>query len=414
MGERIRLQQVDALREGEPPLTECSLHIEDGEILIIAGEQDSGSRLLLEVISGRQEIRKGKLYYREERLRNRRIPEEKVLRVDAGRKMTGELTNHQNLECMGPGLRGIRKDTLTALFPQLGIESGPERITGTCPERDRLLLWFALALVREIPVICLDLTGFSLGEEDLQGIRKAAEVCRGRGMSVVLFTDRKEHLPEGGDRIAWMSGGAVQRIFRSAEEWQRAFPALPEEKTEKRITADGSFCLLTDPGWPMGCSLPDYLKRHPELADMIPGGVLPVPDQKRCFYVPEDSHRHLMEQETIGKNLILTLSARLGTRFGFVDRDMERFLEQEFRREFRIPPQAENVHDLTAAQKKLLTLYRVFLLQPEQILLENPLLPFDSSRRREAAEWIRRMAGNSFLLVSGKDPELISLFRTGK
>ena len=409
MGERIRLQEISAAAEGEAPLSGCSLYVEDGELLAVMGAQASGRRLLRGILTGERPVQHGKLYFREERLRERMLPAEKILRIDTGRRLTRELTLAANLLCLGAPREKLVPGRLRELFREIGIESSPQRLADACPERDQLLLWFAVGILREIPVICVDVTELSLGEEDVRCLLQAAGACRKREISVILFTERDERIFAAADRIAWLRGGAVVRVFSAPEEWRRAFPDSSGEETagETAESERGGVRLVIDPDWPMGCTLPEYLRRHPErVPELDPGRLHPAGgDPDDVFYVPEDSHLHLMERESIGRNLILTVSRRLGTRFGFVQRDMEHFLEQEFRREYAVDAQAETVQDLTASQKKLLTLYRAALLAPRIVLLENPFLPFDLSQRPQAAALIGRIAAQSELVVvSGKSP----------
>ncbi len=438
MGELLRLHQVDAQREGEAPLVNCSLDLADGEILFVMGDRRSGIHLLFSMLAGNGKSSNGRLYFHEERLRDGSFAGCPFLAVDNYSKMTGSLTIHSNLRSLGGKKEEIGSaQQLRILLLTLGIESSPWRLTSECPAREQILLWFALAILRKDSMICLDLSEISFSEEDFRILRQAVNVCQLRGIAVVLMDSSYNPLTEIAGRIAWMRSGRVIKTFFRKEDFP-AVAGIPSVHFRQRVVhtregsgrevlhlslgetgrrsfreekeivlGEGDIWILFDSNWPLHQSLPDYLRiRFGK--KLLPAGEY---QDHGVIYIPEDSHQYLMEEAGIGKNIMMTVSQTAGVRLGFIQKNMETFLETEFRHRFDIPEETEQAGELTPSQKKYLTIYRAALLRPQILLLENPLFVFDESQREEAAAYLKEIAAaGRTVIVSLKTPEEMDMF----
>ena len=387
MKELLRMYEAAADAEGRVPLTGCSLYIEEGEILLLMGGMDSGRILLTEFLSGRQTLKKGQLYFRDERIRDRRIPADQILWLDNNRKMTQNLSVEANLKCLGARGTGSGGKGLQILLEEFGIPCSAGQKLAFCTKVQQVQLWFLLAFLKKCPLVCLEMTGMAFSEEEAAFLAKTMRTCCRQGISTVLSAGTENLLTSFADRIGWMENGRVEKMFYSPEEWQKAQEYRAERKNGSRREGAG------------GCDEDRQLLY--ETDSRRQGTENGRADQ--VFRIPETSFRHLMEGRSIGWNLMLALSRHVGTRFGFVEKNMERFLETEFRKRCGIRPDAELVQDLTAPEKKLLVLYRAMLMKPARIILEEGALPLEESGRAKAMELIREMRERgSEVLQEGK------------
>ena len=375
MKELLRIYEAYADAEARAPLAGCSLYVEEGEILLLLGGADSGRILLTEVLSGRRALKKGQLYFREERIRARRISPDQTLWLDNKRKMTQNLSVEANLKCLGARGAGSRGKGLQILMDEFGIPCSPVQKLAFCTGVQQVQLWFLLAFLKQCPLVCLETAGIIFSDEEAGILAKTMRICSRHGISTVLSAETEYYLTSYADRIGWAENGRIEKIFYGPEEWQKA-----RGKRGKRETDDWQEESENRPEEKAG--LHETGRQIPEAAAVR---------AKQLFRIPGDSFRHLMDDRTIGWNLMLSLSRRVGTRFGFIEKNMERFLETEFRNHCGIGTEAELVQDLTAPEKKLLVLYRAMLLKPVQIVLEEEALPLEETGRAKAMELIREM-----------------------
>lgn len=424
MREWIRLYQADADARGEASLRKCTLHISEGEILFVLGRRNSGMRLLYEILTGQAEIRRGKLFLGEERLRERHFGNSGVLGVDEHMRLTQTLTLRENLL----SLTGKQKEfpnakKLRNMAAEIGIGAPLGAEAGKVLLRDQLLCWFLAARLRKVKLVCLYSADLPLGEEERKAILRAAKVLREEGISTVLIGEQLPAENRGIDRIAWMKEGRIVKEFYPpwehlpmmhpgyTAESQHFLPLrrCPDHpvclclsgrnsggRKEKFNLREGEIMGIYDESWPMGVTLPEYLKSClPEGAGII----------QKASYIPYDAQELLVESQSIGWNLMLAASRVTGTRLGLVQGHMERFLEKEYCRRFGLDPHV-TVPELTPGQKKLLCLNRISWLHPRLILIENPLTAFEEEEKRQAVNYIRELAeAGAAIILSFRNPE---------
>lgn len=438
MREWIRFHKVNAVSDSLAPLRELDLGIRTGEVLFVVGGRWSGRELLREILGGRAEIMSGNLYLEEERYRKRTLAGLPILCVDRSCHLTQALSLQANLMSLGGATLGERKDLrrnlrdekgIQELFREMELGYAPACPASQVPVREQVLLWFVLAALRRVPLFCLDCSGYSFSEEDCEVLGRAVEKCRRREIGVVILSERDNALLDRADRVAWMEGGQVRKVFYGAEEYrrmtgaaenkketaQKSDPAGPVSCTARTVRgAEGAdirerrILGVYDADWPLDCTLPEYLSRQTRAQGLALPDFLPLKGygSRETVYIPEDSVQSLFHGQSIGRNLILTASRRVGVRVGFVQKDMERFLEQEFCRKFGIELPVDDVGELSEGEKKLLSIYRFALLHPRILLLENPFLRSDQEERRRMKDYLRELAADgSVLVVSAKDPE---------
>ncbi|MCD8123793.1 MAG: hypothetical protein LUE23_01965 [Lachnospiraceae bacterium] len=438
MREWIRFHKVSAVSDSLAPLRELDLGIRTGEVLFVVGGRWSGRELLREILGGRAEIMSGKLYLEEERYRKRTLAGLPILCVDRSCHLTQALSLQANLMSLGGATLGERNDLrrnlrdekgIQKLFQEMELGYAPACPASQVPVREQVLLWFVLAVLRRVPLFCLDCSGYSFSEEDCEVLGRAVEKCRRREIGVVILSERDNALLDRADRVAWMEGGQVRKIFYSAGDYRQMTGSADRksETAQKPDPVGGAACTartvrdtdrpdirerrilgVYDADWPLDCTLPEYLTRQMRAHDLALPDYLSMEKYsgREVVYIPEDSVQSLFPGQSIGRNLILTASRRVGVRAGFVQKDMERFLEQEFCRKFDIELPVEAVEELSEGEKKLLSIYRFVLLHPRVLLVENPFLRSDREERRRMKEYLRELAADgSALVVSAKDPE---------
>ncbi len=422
MEEWIRFHEVSAVSGTLAPLRSLNLSLFAGEILFVIGSRWSGKTLLRRILSGQAQISSGKLYLSEERYRKKNFAGEPILCVDRNSRLTGVLSLKANLLSLGGGRRGKEKfrneREIRQLFEKMGIGSSPAAPAEQVPVREQLLLWFVLAVIRQEKLLCLDCSGFSFSEEDYQVLGQAVRRCREYGTGILIFDDHENSLMEYADRIAWMRRGQIRKIFYSVQEYRKIsetaqgrsrqeIPAWDAEK-EGLPFAPGRILGIYDVHWPMDLSLPDYLTRRlreigAELPDFLPMEGCCCRD---AVYIPEDSIEDLFDGESIGRNILLTVSHLVGVRAGFVQMGTEKFLEKEFCRRFEGEEEEETVGEMTDGRKKLLSIYRFVLLKPRVLLLENPLMQSDWEERSTMIGYLKELASSGIsMVISAKSPD---------
>jgi branched-chain amino acid transport system ATP-binding protein len=200
-----------------------SIHVAEGETVVILGPNGHGKTTLLRTISGLLPVRGGAIAFAGERL-NGRAPDAivglGVLHIPQADLLFPEMTVLENL-LMGAyrtaawGQRQTRLGEIFAIFPVLGERQ--RQLARTLSGGERRMLAIGRGLMGEGRLLMIDEPSLGLAPVIIEELyRRIGEIKRS-GRSILLVEESAAHVEDLADRIYLLETGLIVREGRPRE-----------------------------------------------------------------------------------------------------------------------------------------------------------------------------------------------------
>jgi ABC-type sugar transport system ATPase subunit len=210
---------------GTRALVDCTLHVEDGELLVLVGPSGCGKSTLLRLIAGLESVTAGTLRIGD-RVANELSPRERnVAMVFQDYALYPHMTVRRNLE-YPLRMRSMARDDMrrrveeVAALLEIGgvMERLPRELSGG--QRQRVAM--GRALVREPAVFLLDEPLSNLDAKLRQEVRgEIAALQRRTGTTMVYVTHDQTEAMTLGRRVAVLHQGVLEQIAAPRELYEQ-------------------------------------------------------------------------------------------------------------------------------------------------------------------------------------------------
>lgn len=232
-----------------------------------------------------------------------------------------------------------------------------------------------------------DLALINIGREVVEGktaeelwnmIRKLHE----EGMTFLILSCCYTFLSEAATRTQFLYQG------KALKEWTRVPDSVREKLRygnffrvgNRKASDEKHFIGLYDYEWDLRLDFWEYLKcveyHNPRIWEQYLAAAVPdsgVSWRDRTVVIPRNSQDMLFENLSIGENLTMAASKRVTyTHTGIIKGRLQRKAEEVFFRELDLKRTDFHVRDLSAVQRKILSIARLEILKPLVIILELP------------------------------------------
>ena len=208
-----------------PALRGVSLHIKEGEIVVLIGHHGSGKTAILKAICGLLSVVKGEVVFNKSQIQG--LPPEKVVPlgisyVDEMKLLFPSMNVIDNLT-LGAYHRyridrqaGIEEDieTIFRLFPVL--KERRQQYAGTLSGGEQQMLAISRALMSQPKLLLLDCPTLGLAPKLVKKVVRAISELRDRGVTILLIDQKLEHVIDIVDRGYAIEDGRV--VFEGSPE----------------------------------------------------------------------------------------------------------------------------------------------------------------------------------------------------
>ena len=219
----LDVQALTTAYDGLIAITDISLQVQSGEIVVVAGANGAGKSTLLKSIAGLERPRSGEIRFSGERidaLKGHLITARGIAYVPENKRLFPRLTVADNLR-LGSYLhrkasdREAPLDQVFSLFPRL-----KERLTqkaGTLSGGEQQMLAISRALMTRPRLLMLDEPSQGIMPRLVDEIFEAVKIIRATGVTILLVEQRLVESLEIADRAYVLQTGRVMLSGSAAE-----------------------------------------------------------------------------------------------------------------------------------------------------------------------------------------------------
>jgi len=223
---RVELEHVDKVYPGGThAIADCTLSVEDGEVIVIVGPSGCGKSTLLRLVAGLEDVTAGSLRIGERVVNDLRPQERNVAMVFQDYALYPYLSARGNLEFPLKMRRLAHEDVRrrvdgVARLLEIGalLDRLPKELSGG--QRQRVAM--GRALVREPSVFLLDEPLSNLDARLRVQVRAEIKDLQARTRTTMLYVthDQVEAMTLG-DRVAVLDRGRLQQVATPEEVYER-------------------------------------------------------------------------------------------------------------------------------------------------------------------------------------------------
>ncbi|MCM1123488.1 MAG: hypothetical protein NC416_12975 [Eubacterium sp.] len=383
--------RVENIRCGQL-LNGYDLSIHQGEIVYIQCLLDQSLDCLNDILAGNLQADEGKIYVHESEIPlteydSAYAMEKGIYAVSFADEYMENATIAENIMPMKPFWHLFSKKKIDAqmksYFTREQVPLDPDTpvwMLGKGIERKKLGLLKARLLHMDLVLINVgrEVVEGKIGEELWNMIRKLHE----GGMTFLILSSCYTFLSEFATRTQFLHQG------KALKEWT----VVPDQVREKlkfgnffqtqrvRTGTERYFIGLYDYECDLKYDFWSYLKcvqrYNPQIWDEYIRASVPdsgVSCLGKTAVVPRNSQDMLFENLSIGENLTIAARERVTyTHTGIVKKRLQKKVEEIFAREQNWKIEEVSVRELSALQRKILSIARLEILKPEVIILELP------------------------------------------
>ena len=219
----LELKDVSVSYDAVMALQDCSIHIDDGEMISIVGSNGAGKTTTCKAISGVQDIRSGQVLFEGKDITNMPGYERAELGIilcPEGRHLFPDMTVMENLD-MGAYCKRGRKNKeeslkyVLNLFPLLSERRTQAARTLSGGEQQMLAIGRALMSVPKL--LILDEPSLGLSPVNVQLIFEKLDEIRARGTTILLVEQNVEKSLRNSDRGYALENGKLVLSGTGAE-----------------------------------------------------------------------------------------------------------------------------------------------------------------------------------------------------
>ena len=211
----LELNQVSVSYDAVSALQECSIYIDEGEMISIVGSNGAGKTTVCKAISGVLDIRGGEVSFDGKDIT--KVPgydrvELGIIQCPEGRHLFPDMTVMENLE-MGAYCKRGRRDAgenlkyVLGLFPLLEERSG--QVAGTLSGGEQQMLAIGRSLMSDPRLLILDEPSLGLSPVNVQLIFSKLGEIRARGTTILLVEQNVEKSLRNSDRGYALENGRI-------------------------------------------------------------------------------------------------------------------------------------------------------------------------------------------------------------
>jgi multiple sugar transport system ATP-binding protein len=221
----VDFEHVDkAYATGGLAVVDCTLHVDDGELMVVVGPSGCGKSTLLRLLAGLEQVTRGSIRIGGEVVNDRTPQERNIAMVFQDYALYPHRTVRGNLE-FPLRMRRLAKDEIARRVEWaadlLGLSAKLDRLPKELSGGERQRVAMGRALVREPTVFLLDEPLSNL-DAKLRGEMRAeiAEIQRRTGTTMLYVTHDQVEAMTLGHRVTVLDRGRVQQIAPPRELYQ--------------------------------------------------------------------------------------------------------------------------------------------------------------------------------------------------
>jgi branched-chain amino acid transport system ATP-binding protein len=221
--DQVPLLRLDDVRSGygeTEVLHGVSIHVHEGETVVILGPNGHGKTTLLRTISGLLPLRSGEIHFAEARL-NGRSPDaivgQGIIHIPQADLLFPEMTVLENL-LMGAyrsqawAHRKARLNEIYGIFPIL--EQRQSQLARTLSGGERRMLAIGRGLMGEGSLLMIDEPSLGLAPVIIEELYRRIGEIKTLGRSILLVEESAAHVEDLADRVYLLESGQVIREGR--------------------------------------------------------------------------------------------------------------------------------------------------------------------------------------------------------
>jgi branched-chain amino acid transport system ATP-binding protein len=221
--DQVPLLQLDDVRSGYAEteiLHGVSIHVNDGETVVILGPNGHGKTTLLRTISGLMAVRAGEVVFDGTRLNGKSpdaIVDLGIIHIPQADLLFPEMTVLENL-LMGAyrsrawAHRSSRLNEIYAIFPIL--EQRQTQLARTLSGGERRMLAIGRGLMGEGRLLMIDEPSLGLAPVIIEELYRRIGEIKSLGRSILLVEESAGHVEDLADRVYLLESGQVIREGR--------------------------------------------------------------------------------------------------------------------------------------------------------------------------------------------------------
>jgi branched-chain amino acid transport system ATP-binding protein len=211
----LKVTDLHAGYGGSEVLQSLSLHVENGETVVVLGPNGHGKTTLLRAISGLLRPTAGTVEFEDQVISDRRASEivaAGVIHIPQGDLPFPELTVMENL-LMGayrPEAWQERKQKLEQvfeLFPVLGERT--DQLARSLSGGERRMLALGRGLMSKAKILMIDEPSLGLAPYLIEDVYQTIQDIKDTGLSILLVDENADHLEGLADRVYLLEAGTL-------------------------------------------------------------------------------------------------------------------------------------------------------------------------------------------------------------
>jgi len=211
----LKVTDLHAGYGGSEVLQSLSLHVENGETVVVLGPNGHGKTTLLRAISGLIRPTGGTVEFEDQVISDRRASEivaAGVIHIPQGDLPFPELTVMENL-LMGayrPEAWQERKQKLEQvfeLFPVLGERT--DQLARSLSGGERRMLALGRGLMSKAKILMIDEPSLGLAPYLIEDVYQTIQDIKDTGLSILLVDENADHLEGLADRVYLLEAGTL-------------------------------------------------------------------------------------------------------------------------------------------------------------------------------------------------------------
>ncbi|MFT8362202.1 MAG: amino acid ABC transporter ATP-binding protein [Sporolactobacillus sp.] len=202
-----------SFQSSQPILKNVSLHVSEGERLVIIGPSGSGKSTLLNCIAGIEPINSGDILYRGKSVFGKRNGSHDIGMVFQSFDLFPHLTAIENIMLAPKVVRGLKEKEIFVqakeLLKKVNLEDKanhyPSQLSGG--QKQRVAIARAMAMTPNL--MLFDEPTSALDPEMTSGVLEVINDLAQEGMTVIIVTHEMDFARKVGTRIIFMENGAI-------------------------------------------------------------------------------------------------------------------------------------------------------------------------------------------------------------
>lgn len=419
--EIVQLRNICCTWNKVHTLDTYSLTICSGEILCVIGFSGSGKSALEKILIGEVPLTSGQMY-----LNGRRFlahnPENAVAQgiytIGTMNPMVMNLSIAENLSavrhipnCLQVYRRNQSNLVAEEILKELDLNYAANKPVAELSFLDECLLSIAKIVRSGAKLIILNCVHNSYSTREIEILSGYMSRWRDQGVSFLIIcervnpffdiADKIQVISKGTDQYQWHTGTLPARQFRL--QWDDISVLRDSASKDRSIHA---ICMLDstrDSKQPFASYLQKLKRNNPKFWDSHIGAALPVDGKIRngtTVIVPKESAVSLAENLSIADNLSLCIPQRVGRGpLQVIHRGMQQVLLRNFQEMIHIPETISRMSQLSEVQKKILSIHRWALSNPEYIILEDPFWGLDMQEMAKLQDYLIELSAEDIRLI---------------